>query len=66
MYSDVVTAPYWWEAAAPQDAPPADWPVTADVVIIGGGFTGFGAALPLARAGMQVVVLEKLEVPLNG
>ncbi len=39
------------------------WPtlksdVTADVAIIGGGFTGLSAALHLAEAGIDVVVLE--------
>ena len=32
--------------------------MTADVVVIGGGFTGLSAALELAGAGMSVVVLE--------
>ena len=32
--------------------------VTADVAIIGGGVTGMSAALHLAEAGVQVVVLE--------
>lgn len=36
--------------------------VTADVVIIGAGFTGVSAALDLATAGLKVVVLEANEV----
>lgn len=53
------TIPYWWEAAPPVDSVPAEWQCQADVVIIGAGFTGFGAAIPLARAGLTVVLVEK-------
>ncbi|MDC0660158.1 FAD-dependent oxidoreductase [Leisingera sp. SS27] len=49
----------WWDEtiAAP------DWPVlegetSADVAIIGGGFTGVSAALHLAEGGASVVLLE--------
>lgn len=49
----------WWDEtiAAP------DWPVlqgegSADVAIIGGGFTGVSAALHLAESGLSVAVLE--------
>ena len=49
--------PYWWEEAEPQVADNGPQPETADVVIIGGGYTGMGAAIPLARAGRDVLVL---------
>lgn len=51
--------PYWWEAAEPEMADAGPLPEKADVVIVGGGFTGMGAAIPLARAGRNVVVLER-------
>ena len=54
--------PYWWQAAPPRDFHIDTWPERADVVIIGGGYTGFGAAIPLARAGLDVVLLERDQI----
>jgi glycine/D-amino acid oxidase-like deaminating enzyme len=54
--------PYWWQAAPPQDFHIDHWPARVDVVIIGGGYTGFGAAIPLARAGLDVVILERDQI----
>ncbi len=50
--------PYWWRAAPrPREATPA-LPARTDVAIVGSGFTGMVAALHLARAGRQVLVLD--------
>ena len=54
--------PYWWQAAPPQDFDVDHLSERADVVIIGGGYTGFGAAIPLARAGLDVVILERDQI----
>ena len=40
--------------------------VTADVVIVGGGYTGLSAALHLAEAGTRVVLLEAREIGFGG
>lgn len=53
-----------WEKTAPA-APVTralDGNVRADVVIVGGGFTGISAALHLAEAGRRAVVLEGGEI----
>lgn len=57
-----------WAATAPP--PPALTPyagdAAADVAIIGGGFTGLSAALHLAKAGTDVVLLEAKEIGYGG
>ncbi|MGO4737142.1 NAD(P)/FAD-dependent oxidoreductase [Bosea sp. 2KB_26] len=53
-----------WELSAPP-APPTTVlreQISADVVIVGGGYTGLSAALHLARGGKKVVVLEAIEI----
>ena len=56
----VIEHPYWWDTVA--DAPieaPAPLPARADVVVVGGGYTGLSAARELARRGASVLVLER-------
>ncbi|MDS7594710.1 FAD-binding oxidoreductase [Agrobacterium tumefaciens] len=50
----------YWHDTAPQFAGGAKGSVEGhyDVAVIGGGFTGLGAALQLAKAGARVIVLE--------
>ncbi len=52
-----------WAATAPPGPPlvPLQGENRADVVIVGGGFTGLSAALHLAEAGVDAVVLEAVE-----
>lgn len=48
----------YWHDSAPAFTGGAVLPGTVDVAVIGGGFTGLGAARRLAMAGRKVVVLE--------
>jgi glycine/D-amino acid oxidase-like deaminating enzyme len=59
---NISSDPYWWNAAPPQDFQIESWPNQVDVVIIGGGYTGFGAAITLARAGLDVVIIERDQI----
>ena len=52
-------SPYWWDIPDALDGPSLDrLPAAADVVVIGGGFTGLSAGLTAARQGRSVVVLD--------
>lgn len=59
---DPAPVPSWWEASAPPlgfDPAPLRESTTADVVIVGAGYTGLSAALELQRRhAMDVVVLD--------
>jgi len=49
----------YWLTTVQMPTPPAEpLPKTADVAVIGAGFTGLSAALALAKRGAKVVVLE--------
>jgi glycine/D-amino acid oxidase-like deaminating enzyme len=50
---------YWLDTSTPFSAGASHAPHgTADVVVVGGGFTGLSAALALAKKNAKVVVLE--------
>lgn len=53
-----------WENTAPEPptTSPLDGAMSADVVIVGGGYTGLSSALHLAEAGSKVVLLEAKEI----
>lgn len=51
----------YWATTVPDDSlsrPPANGNIRADVAVIGAGFTGLSAALHLAQAGADVVVVD--------
>lgn len=52
--------PLWWDTAEPAPAYRSEVPTSADVVIVGGGFTGLWSAYYLlaAQPDLSVVVLE--------
>lgn len=57
----------WAATAAPAPATmPAHGDIRADVAIVGAGFVGLRAALALAEAGIDVVVLEAAEIGWGG
>lgn len=50
--------PFWWDQA-PRDAiARPEIPVTADIAVVGSGYTGLSAALTALRGGKSVVVFE--------
>lgn len=59
MAKSTVALSYYQATASPAPVhPPLSGDVTADVCVIGAGYTGLSAAIELAEAGYKVVVLE--------
>jgi len=56
--SDFKQTPYWWDITPRPELGSPDLPAKVDVLIIGSGYTGLCAALQIARAGRQVVVID--------
>lgn len=54
----LIETPYWWDEGAPLPPPAVQVPERADLAVVGGGFTGLGAALAAAEKGAAVVVLD--------
>jgi glycine/D-amino acid oxidase-like deaminating enzyme len=56
------TTPYWWEGIWPIAVPAQPLPATADVVVVGSGYTGLAAALTLLEGGRSVVIIDARRV----
>ena len=58
VFAGMKPAPYWWDEAPRNDEEPPPLPEQVDALIVGGGFSGLGAARVLARSGRSVLVCE--------
>jgi glycine/D-amino acid oxidase-like deaminating enzyme len=55
---DFKSMPYWWERTPRPGLGAVRLPASADVAVIGSGYTGLCAALEVARGGRSVVVVD--------
>ncbi len=55
---DFKLTPYWWERSPRSQGNNPALPKSADVVIIGSGYTGLSAAIQTANIGLDTVVLD--------
>jgi heterodisulfide reductase subunit A-like polyferredoxin len=50
---------FWWAPSKPFTPPPAEFPSSIDVAVVGGGYTRIAAERELASRGGSVAVLER-------
>ena len=63
MIPETFTASLWHATAPPAPSPPpVEFPARADVAIVGAGIFGLTLALGLARAGVDVLVVERAAI----
>ena len=55
---DFKSEPYWWDRTPRPDLAAGDLPSSADVAIVGSGYTGLNAAVVTARGGRSTLVLD--------
>jgi heterodisulfide reductase subunit A-like polyferredoxin len=55
---DFKPEPYWWTASPQQAGNQTGLPGSADVLVIGAGYTGLHAAIETARAGLDTVIID--------
>jgi glycine/D-amino acid oxidase-like deaminating enzyme len=58
FHPDFRPLPFWWEAWKPDGEAPEQLPRRVQVAIVGAGYAGLSAALELARAGIEALVIE--------
>lgn len=58
---DYKDQPFWWDATPRPTINNASLPKTADVVIIGSGYTGLSAAMQTTKHGLHTVVLDEAD-----
>ncbi|MDE2383249.1 MAG: FAD-binding oxidoreductase [Alphaproteobacteria bacterium] len=61
FHKDFKLKPFWWEDYTPQPMPELALPRDVPVAVVGAGYAGLSAALELARAGTEVLVLDAAE-----
>ena len=59
LRTGITLSPFWWEAGPRPEIETSDLPQKVDILIVGSGFTGLSAALTLARAGREVLIVER-------
>lgn len=63
VFADEFThSPFWWRDAEPLATPAIELPDSTDALIVGSGYAGLSCALELARAGLDVTVLDANDI----